>query len=101
LIDQDREVAEELLAGLPPIRWPDPITPAEEMLAAVVIASPEAGERIVVAMHVLLHRAVNLDQLVGELDREAIRFGQSGDGETCAALLDICDRIREWRCDRG
>jgi hypothetical protein len=96
---EDQEVVEELLSGLPPIRWPDTCTPADEIVAQVLLASPQSSRRIRLAVHMLVTRAASIDQLVSELDVLAIRFGQDGDGETCAALLDVCDRIREWGYD--
>jgi hypothetical protein len=45
----------------------------------------------------LIEQADTLEQLVGNLDELAVRFGQAGDGETCAALLDLSGVIRDWR----
>jgi hypothetical protein len=82
------------------VRWPDGIAPADEVVAQIVLASPTAARRIRETVAALVERAGGLEQLVTDLDVVAIRFGQDGDGETCAALLSIGDAIREWR-DRG
>jgi hypothetical protein len=88
---------EELLAGNI-VRWPDaPALPVDEVIAQILLASPSSGRRILETVHVLVERAEGLEQLVTELDAVAIRFGMDADGETAAALLDVSDRIREWR----
>jgi len=51
----------------------------------------------VVTLQVLLEQADGLGEFLDRLDAVAIRFGMDSDGETCAALLDIGDRLREWR----
>jgi hypothetical protein len=84
--------------GLGPVRWPDPITPIEELIAQLVMASPRAGRRIAASVRVLLaHNHGGLDQLISDLDFLAIQWGQHDDGEVCAALLLISDRLIEWR----
>jgi hypothetical protein len=79
-----------------PVRWPDPPDVDAELVAAVLTSSPEAGQRIRVAVETLLESAGGLGEFVAALDAVAIRFGQAGDGETCAALLDLSTVIREW-----
>ena len=87
---------EELLAGQA-VRWPDPPDIHAELLAVLLLASPETTQRVVVTLQVLLEQADGLGEFLVRLDAVAIRFGMVSDGETCAALLDIGDRLREWR----
>jgi hypothetical protein len=99
-------VLEEVAAGVEAlfagqaIRWPDPPDVHAELVAILLTASPPTVERVVGTLRILVDGADTLTQLVDALDVIAIRFGQDGDGETCAALLDVSDRLREWR-DRG
>jgi hypothetical protein len=87
---------EELLAGSA-VRWPDPPDVHAELVAVLLLASPETAARVVATLQVLLEQAEGLGEFLDHVDAVAIRFGQDGDGETCAALLDIGDRLREWR----
>jgi hypothetical protein len=82
------------------IRWPDEVDIHAELVSVVMLASPPTGSRVVETLRVLVEGADSLGELVDGLDVMAIRFGQDGDGETCGALLELGDRIREWR-DRG
>jgi hypothetical protein len=90
----------EVLADLPrvdqPIRWPDPPDIDAEYVCALLMASSGTSERIKATVEVLLEHCSTLHELVDELDDVAIRFGKDGDGETCAALLDLGGVIRDW-----
>jgi len=91
----------QALAEVPPVeapvRWPDPPDVDAEYVAAVLTSSPEAGQRIRATVETLAASAGGLGDFVAALDAVAVRFGQAGDGETCAALLDLSTVIRDWR----
>jgi hypothetical protein len=86
---------EELLAGSP-VRWPDPPDVHAELVAVLLLASPPTAERVVVTLRVLVEQAEGLGEFLARLDSIGVRFGQDGDGETCAALLGIGDVLHEW-----
>jgi hypothetical protein len=49
-------------------------------------------------LRVLLDRVDSISDLVAGLYSVGINsYGQRGNGETCAALLDLADRVEEWR----
>ena len=96
---EDLAVAVEGLLGGRAVRWSPRPDLSSELVAAVLLASPSVAERVVATLQVLSERAVTLTELVDGLDVVAVRFGQDGEGETCEALLDLSDRLREWRDD--
>jgi hypothetical protein len=102
-----RELVAELELELPPVRWHDPIVDLDSALCGeLVLRSPRSCGRVLAAMRACFgDDAVGLDDALTRLAVVAIRYGQGvmpecegePDGETCAALLDVCDVIREWR----
>jgi hypothetical protein len=91
----------EALAELPRVDWPvadwaDPPDPDSEYRFALAVASPEPAQRIRVTVEECVEHAGGLGELVAMLDWVAVRFGQDGDAETCAALLDLSTCIRDW-----
>jgi hypothetical protein len=80
----------------PIVDWPDPISPDDEYRFALTVASPEPARRIRATVELILEQAGGLSQLLAMLDGVAIRFGQDGDPETAAALLDLAGVIRDW-----
>jgi hypothetical protein len=86
---------EALFAGQA-VRWPDPPDIHAELVAILLTASPPTADRVVETLRILVDDADTLTQLVDRLDVMAIRFGQDDDTETCAALLEVGDRLREW-----
>jgi hypothetical protein len=101
-----RELLVELEAELPPVRWHDPVENLGGALSAeLVLLSPATCRRVLDAMGACLGDDVaELDEALTRMCVIAIRYGQGTalgcegmpDGETCAALLDVCDVIREW-----
>jgi hypothetical protein len=92
LIDQD--LGEELLAGLPPIRWPDPADPAAELIAAVLLASPVAADQFLATRAVVFEHARSLHDRVRLLFEAGAYCGGRGAPEVAGLLWDEADRVR-------
>jgi hypothetical protein len=79
------------------VAWPDvPPTPADELTWCVLFAPPRARPRILGAVRDVFGAAESLWDALVRLDVVALRAGQDGDGETCAALLDLGTALRDW-----
>jgi hypothetical protein len=86
---------EHLAKGRHPVRWHDPISAEDELMAQLLCASPRSAMRVLAAFRLAIGRARSIPQLVAELDELAVWLGGHGDGEACAALLNVCDAIRD------
>jgi hypothetical protein len=94
LVEEVAAAVEQLFADQA-VRWPDPPDIGAELVATLLLASPRTAARVRRTLRVLVERADTLTELVDGLDAAAIcRYGQAGDGETAAALLDISDQRR-------
>jgi hypothetical protein len=78
------------------IRWPDRPDIHAELVTILLTSSPRAAALVAETLRVLVDDAATLTQLVDRLDVIGIRFGQDDDPETCGALLEVGDRLREW-----
>jgi hypothetical protein len=59
---------------------------------------PLVRARLVSTVARLAYEVETLSELVEGMYAVGItRFGQRGDGATCGALLDLADRLEEWR----
>jgi hypothetical protein len=83
-------------AERPLVDWPDPISPEDEYRYALTVASPGPARRIRATVEEVVEHAGGLTDLLAMLEWVAVRFGQDGDAETCAALLDLAGVIRDW-----
>jgi hypothetical protein len=98
---QEVAVAVEALFDGMAVRWPDPLDIGAE-LQAVWDTEPLLVAAVVMrAVLRLGGEAHTLSDLTAGMYRVAIcDYGQRGRGEVCRALLDLADRIEDWR-DRG
>jgi hypothetical protein len=79
------------------VAWPDELpTPVDELTWCALFASPRARLRILEVVRDVFGAAVSLCAALVRLDVLALRFGQDGDGEVCAALLDLGTALRNW-----
>jgi hypothetical protein len=100
LLQEVAAAVEELFDGVA-VRWPDaPDIGAE--LQAVWDAYPLLTAATVMrAVLKLAAEAHTLSDLTAGMYRVGIcDYGQRGQGQVCKALLDLADRIEDWR-DRG
>jgi hypothetical protein len=89
------------LAGVP-VQWPDggPDGPLELLGAVLVMASPKTGRRVLETLRIVLEGLpddAGLMDFCRRLDQLAVKFGQDGDGETCAVLLDYSQDVAGWQ----
>jgi hypothetical protein len=66
----------------------------------VLFAPTRARRRILEAVREVFGSAERLCEALVRLDVVALRAGQDGDGETCAALLDLGTALRHWGDER-
>ena len=97
LIEDVAAAVEELFAGQA-VGWSDPPDIRAE-LEAVWLPCPElTAARVMSIVLRLAYEVDTLTDLTAAMHREGItRVGQEVDGQTCGALLDLADRLEEWR----
>jgi hypothetical protein len=101
LLEQVAAAVEELFDGVA-VRWPDAPDLRAELQAVWDEHPPLVRSAVMLTMLRLASQAETLSEFVDGIDAKAIcRFGQQGDGEVCKALLDLGDRLREWRDEDG
>jgi hypothetical protein len=88
---------EELLADLPPIRWPDPPDLDAELAFALGCVSPRTARLAEAVVRELAATAGDLSGFLRALDVVAIHAGGHREAELAGVLLTVSDRIREWR----
>jgi hypothetical protein len=89
------------LAGVP-VRWGDggPDGPTELLGAVLVTASTETARRVLATLRVVLDdlpEDAGLGDFCRRVDELAVAFGQHGDGETAAVLLDYSADVAAWQ----
>jgi hypothetical protein len=73
----------------------DTLPPEVALMATLLPEQSRTERRVRVALHLVLEHALDLAQLVRELDALAIWLCAHDDSPTGTALLNLCDAIRE------
>jgi hypothetical protein len=100
IVKADLQGLRDPLAGVP-VDWPGggPDGPLEALGAVLVTASPQTGTRVLATLRVVLDGLpddAGLDDFCRRLDELAVKFGQDGDPETSAVLLDYSADVAGW-----
>jgi hypothetical protein len=98
--DVELQGLQDPLAGIP-VRWPDggPDGPLELLGAVLVTASNRTARRVIETLRVVLETLpedATLSDFCRALDELAARFGQDGDPETAAVLIDYTADVASW-----
>jgi hypothetical protein len=73
----------------------DAVRPEVALMAILLPENGRTERRVRIALHLCLERAVDLAQLVRDLDALAIHLCQHDDSATGTALLALSDAVRE------
>jgi hypothetical protein len=98
LLEEVGAAVEELFAGQV-VRWPGGLDIHAELEAVWNEYPLLTAATVAWTVLRLVDEVGTLAGLVDAMYREGISRGQRGDGATCRALLDLADRIEEWRAD--